>query len=115
METKQLPKITKSALNKIIQWSTSRYNYYLMLGTKKEAVERIHYALLNGSDKDTGKVLFEIECATGNGEGYGNRYWKLKGKGSDWKYTVDAALKRITCHPSGNIFQFTSNQPQKAS
>lgn len=108
METTEV-KLTKKALNKFIQWSTSRYNYYLNFGTKKENVEMVFKALKDGF-RNTHKgpeTKFQIECSMGNGEGQGYRYWRLKGRAGDFKYEVDCVEKTITGIQTGNKIKFT--------
>jgi hypothetical protein len=105
-------KLTKSALNSFIIWSTSRYNDYLGFGTKKENVTLVFNSLLQGfyagfnGKGDPTKTKFRIECSAGNGEGYGNRYWKLKGRKGDYLYEIDCIEKTITGLPSGESLAF---------
>lgn len=86
-------KLTKSAINKFIIWSTSRYNDYAGFGTKKENVERVFKSLQAGhfvgfdGRADLSKTKFIIECTQGNGEGY-KRNWRLKGRPGDYSYEV---------------------------
>lgn len=87
-------KLTKSALNKFITWSTSRYNDYLGYGTKKQNVELVYNALKTGNYK--GSHLFNIQCAGSTGETYNGksfRYWKTKTSGGD--YLIDCNEKSI--------------------
>jgi hypothetical protein len=108
-------KLTKTALNKFIVWSSSRYNDYLGYGNKKENIEIIYNSLKNGfytgwrGKQEPEKVKFTIECATGNGEGYGGRYWRLKGrlgKTSDYQYEIDCEAKTVTGLQSNTFIHF---------
>lgn len=105
-----MEKLTKKALNKFIVWSTSRYNSYLGFGSKKVNVDIVYNSLLNGyytdgQRTDTGKVIFQIECSGGNGEGYG-RYWRLKGRKGDYKYEINCAEMSITGLQTQTKIQF---------
>jgi hypothetical protein len=104
-------KLTKSAISKFIIWSTSRYNNYLGYGNKKENVDLIFNSIFNGYFIERGKkneslIKFEIECSGGNGEGCGNRYWRLKGRKGDYKYEVDCKERTIKGMPSGIMIKF---------
>lgn len=118
METQQQErslKLTKSTLNDFIQWSSTRYNNYLCLGTKKQNVTTVYNSLVNGfytderGKEDQTKTVFTIECAGAVGEtwnGKSNRYWKLSSKPQDYKYEVDCINKTITAMPSFRKIQF---------
>lgn len=95
-------KLTKSALNKFIVWSTSRYNNYLGYGNKKENVELIFNALKEGNHK--GQTIFRVECAQGAGESGAGRYWKVKG-GSD-NYFINCETKTIEGEYSKRLIEF---------
>src|SRR5690348_3120720 len=64
-------KLTKSALNDFIRWSTSRYNNYCGYGTKKENVDIVYNSLIAGcyvdwhGRLDESKKVFTIQCAGG--------------------------------------------------
>lgn len=84
-------KLTKSALNKFITWSSTKYNDWLGYGTKKQNVE-FAFKLLNDGNKSE-----EIQCANPSGENphRGSRkYWKTKQSGG--KYLVNGFDKSIT-------------------
>lgn len=78
-------KLTKSALNSFIVWSTSRYNNYLWFGTKKKNVDEVYEALKvghrtvkkwNEEAKDfyfEHEPYFKIECSGGNGESWNGK------------------------------------------
>lgn len=105
-------KLTKKAISDFIVWSSSRYNDYLNFGNKKENVDRVLNSLKSGCEvhfngsKNESKTRFEIECSGGNGEGYGNRYWRLKGRSGDYVYVIDCAEKMIIGYPSLQIIMF---------
>lgn len=109
-------KLTKKALNDFITWSTSRYNDYLGYGTKKENVDIVYNSILNGcytgsgGKKDESKTKFIIECSSGNGEGYGYRYWRLKGRNGDYQYEIDCIEKTITGVQSGQKLNFNQHE-----
>ena len=123
METTKLVhvKLTKKALNEFIGWTTSRYNNYLGYGTKKEAIDKVFYSIINGyytsvwfhkngtrrEQKDEQKVIFEIKCASPVGESGTNKkgsYWSTKQVGDD--YTVDCLQKTITAKYSKRTIKF---------
>lgn len=84
-------KLTKSALNKFIVWSSTRYNDWLGYGTKKQNVEDVFKALTNGGED------FEIQCASPAGENpqRGSRKaWRTKQSGG--KYSISITDKSIT-------------------
>jgi hypothetical protein len=108
-------KLTKSALNKFITWSTSRYNDYLGFGTKKYNINEVYNSLKaghrvsgTGKNPQPGVTKFTIECSAGNGESYnGNfRYWRLKGRKGDYRYEIDCIEKSVTGIPSMNKITF---------
>jgi hypothetical protein len=109
-------KLTKKALNDFIVWSSTRYNNYLCLGTKKENVDTVYNSILNGfytddrGKSDPSKVTFTIECAGGVGENGNGRYWRLPGrkKPGDYKYQIDCGAKTITGLQTQRILQFNS-------
>ncbi len=101
METNTTPlKITKTNLNKVISWTTTRYNDWLGFGTKKEAVEKIFKALKEGNYK--GANTFLVECASPVGETsskganghYRSKNWPTKQCGG--KYLINCSEKTIT-------------------
>lgn len=104
-------KLTKSALNKFITWSSSRYNNYLGYGTKKQNVDTIYNSLMNGfytderGKQDTTKKVFTIECAVGVGEGGNGRYWKVKGV-SEYQWNIDCENLTIEGYYSKQIIKF---------
>lgn len=108
-------KLTKKFLNDFIVWSTSRYNDYLGYGTKKENVDIVYASILKGyyvgwRGKENKEITkFEIQCSGGNGEGYGNRYWRLKGrrKSGNYQYIIDCDRKTITGVQTNETFKFT--------
>jgi len=94
-------KITKSNLQKIISWSSTKYNDWLGYGTKKQAVELAYKTL-----KDGVKIV-EIQSASPVGENphRGNKkYWKTSQSGS--KYIVDGVNKTVTNFYSKEVIQF---------
>jgi hypothetical protein len=105
--------LTKAALNKFIQWSTSRYNNYLGFGNKKDNVDLIYKSLIAGhytsrssrEDKsDVSKKIFTLECAQGVGENGSGRHWDTKQSGG--KYTIDCTQMTIKNEYSGAVLQF---------
>lgn len=98
-------KLTKSALNKFIQWSTSRYNNYCGYGTKKENVELVYKALNEGNYR--GEKIFTIQCAGGTYENGNGRSWKPKKRSSGGDdYTVNCETLTIEAKYSKRIIRF---------
>ena len=95
-------KLTKSVLNKFIIWSSSRYNSYFGYGNKKENVELVYKALIEGNYK--GENIFTIQCAQSVGESGSGKYWKTKGGGDD--YIINCSEKTITSKYSKREIQF---------
>lgn len=103
----QIPvKLTKSALNKFIGWTTSRYNDYLGYGTKKQNVELVFKALNEGNYK--GQKIFDIQCASPVGENgnykKGFKAWGTKQAGDD--YIIDCESMTITAKYSKRSITF---------
>lgn len=93
-------KLTKSALNKFIIWSTSRYNNYCGYGTKKENVDIVFNSLKAGCHvnyygvKDETKKVFTVCCAGSVGEGGTGRSWKIKQGGGDYEVDCENMIIR---------------------
>lgn len=84
-------KLTKTALNNIIQWTSTQYNDWLGYGTKKQNVE-LALGIL-----EERKIILEIQCASPAGENPhrgSKKYWKTKQSGG--KYLIDGPAKSIT-------------------
>lgn len=84
-------KLTKTALNNIIQWTSTRYNDWLGYGTKKQNVDLAYDILYKGIGQK------EIQCASPSGENPhrgSKKYWKTKQSGG--KYLIDGPAKSIT-------------------
>lgn len=97
-------KLTKTAINKFIKWTTTRYNDWLGYGTKKQNVELIYNQMLNPT-KDT----FTVQCASPVGENpYHHsgtpKYWRTKTGGDI--YHVDTVNKTIKAQYSKREIQF---------
>lgn len=105
-------KLTKSALNDFIKWSTSRYNNYCGYGTKKENVDIVYNSLIAGcyvdwhGRLDVSKKIFTIQCAGGVGENGNGRYWKTKSSGDE--YTVNCETMTIEAKYSKRVIKFSS-------
>lgn len=110
METTERVKLTKSALNKFIVWSSTRYNDWLGYGTKSQNVQIVFDALISGSHK--GESTFAIKCAQPTGENYyakSSRYWKTKQGGST--YIIDCKDKTVTEKVTGRTIAFFNSPP----
>lgn len=107
-------KLTKTALNKFIQWSTSRYNNYCGYGTKKENVDTVFNSLKAGcyvdwrGRKEEDKKVFTIHCAQGVGENGLGRSWRTKQCGG--AYTIDCEKLTIEEKYSNRTIQFLTTQ-----
>lgn len=103
-------KLTKTALNKFIQWSTSRYNNYCGYGNKKDNVELVYKALKEGFIKyenGTTETIFTIHCAGGVYESGTGRHWKPKKRSSGGDdYTINCETLTIEAKYSKRIIQF---------
>jgi len=103
-------KLTKSALNDFIKWSTSRYNNYCGYGTKKENVDIVFASLKNGcytdykGRMDETKKTFTIVCANSVGENGNGRSWRTKQAGDS--YTIDCEEKTIISAYSKRSIKF---------
>lgn len=86
-----MEKLTKTALNKFIIWSSTKYNDWLGYGTKKQNVEFAFKTLSEGINIET------IQCASPVGENPhrgSKKYWRTKQSGG--KYLVNGVEKSIT-------------------
>ena len=102
-------KLTKTAVSKFLQWSTTRYNNYCGYGTKAENVDRVLKALREGNCN--GEKTFQVECASPVGESgpvgmsHRSNYWRTKTSGD--KYFVDCEAKTITALNSKRQIKFS--------
>lgn len=95
-----MEKLTKAAVSKFLQWTTTRYNDWLDYGSKKYNVDFVYHSLMEGTSRHG--AIFQVQCASPVGEN-GNykpgkhRSWRTKSYGRVYEINcTERTIKNLT-------------------